>query len=102
MTTNPEPPEGGIPPELRFLKALVIGLTSVMIIGFLIIVATLVIRLTGDPVRAPDIVTLPDGAAAIAYTEGPDWVAVVTDQNQILIFNRATGTLRQTVEIEQE
>ena len=95
-------PAEGLPPELRFLKALVIGLTSVMIIGFLIIVALLVVRLTADPLPLPDLVTLPEGASATAYTEGPDWVAVVTDQNEILIFNRTTGALRQTIAVETE
>jgi hypothetical protein len=42
---------------------------------------------------------LPDGATATAFTQGSDWYAIVTDTNQILIYDRLTGALRQTVVI---
>ena len=75
-------------------------LTLVMIAGFVVLIAALVIRLNAAPVPlAPEALALPDGVRAVAYTEGTDWVAVVTDADAILIYDRATGALRQRIEI---
>jgi hypothetical protein len=102
MTDPSEPvPE---PANLRFLRRLVTTLTAVMIVGLLVIVALLVIRFSSDRAPAaaplPDGITLPDGNTAAAVTYGSDWYAVVTTDDRILIFDRATGALRQTVMIE--
>ena len=70
-----------------------------MIVGFLVLIAALVIRLNADPLPLPDRITLPDGVNARAFTQGVDWFGVVTDADTILIFDRATSQLRQTVEI---
>lgn len=77
-------------------------LTAVMIVGLVTIVALLVIRLQApapDALPLPDMVELPEGARALAFTQGRDWYAVVTDDDEILVFDRATGTLRQRVAI---
>ena len=37
---------------------------------------------------------------AVTFTQGPDWYAVVTQEDVILIFDRMTGELRQRVAIE--
>jgi hypothetical protein len=42
---------------------------------------------------------LPDGKSAMAVTQGTDWFAVVTTDDEILIFDRITGQLRQSVTI---
>ena len=81
------------------LKRLVTTLTVVMILGFLVLIAALVIRLNADPLPLPDRISLPEGVTATAFTQGTDWFAVVTDDNSILIYDRSTGSLRQTVEI---
>lgn len=81
------------------LKRLVTTLTVVMILGFLVLIAALVIRLNADPLPMPDRISLPDGANAMAFTQGTSWFAVVTDADTILIYDLATGTLRQTVQI---
>lgn len=95
-----EPPE---PANLRLLRRLVTVLTATMIAGFLILIALLVIRLpdiTADRhLPLPDAITLPDGTQAAAFTQGPDWYAVVTTDDRILIYDRATGVLRQSVAI---
>jgi uncharacterized protein DUF6476 len=90
------------PANLRFLRRLVTVLTAIMIFGVLTVIALLVIRLNGDPapIALPDQVTLPDGASASAFTVGSDWFAVVTDNNEILIYDQVTGTLRQTIKID--
>jgi hypothetical protein len=94
-------PEGYEPKNLRFLRRLVTLLTATMIVGFLTVIVLLVIRL-GQPGAPPlpDRITLPGGATATAFTQGPDWYAVVTDTNEILIFDPASGDLRQRIEIE--
>lgn len=77
-------------------------LTAVMILGVVAIVALLVIRLQAPGPAAlplPETIVLPEGAAARAFTQGSDWYAVVTDRDEILVFDRATGALRQRVAI---
>lgn len=75
-----------------------------MIIGLLVIVGLLVTRFWGEGAETlpplPESLALPDGAKATAFTQGPDWYAVVTDDNRILIFDRATGELRQSVDLK--
>ena len=90
------------PANLRFLRRLVTVLTVIMIAGVVTVVALLVIRLNADPapIPLPDQVTLPDGTTATAFTVGSDWFAVVTEADDILIFDQVTGTLRQTITLE--
>ncbi len=97
--------EGQAPDEgmLRYLKILVTVLTVTMILGFLTIVALFVMRFSAmGQVELPDAISLPDGATATAFTRGDDWFAVVTDQNEILIYSKVTGNLRQRITIEPE
>jgi uncharacterized protein DUF6476 len=91
------------PANLRFLRILVTVLTASMIIGVVTIIALLVIRLQGEPSTTPlpAEITLPNGSKATAFTQGGDWYAVVTTDNEILIFNRDDGSLRQRIEIKQ-
>ena len=100
MGPEPEGEDPGFPPELRYLRLLVSALTGIMILGFVILIVALVIRLNADPVPLPDRITLPEGVSATAFTQGEDWFAVVTSGDEILIYDRATGTLRQTIRIE--
>lgn len=102
MTQAPDENETVLPPSLRVLKGLVIALTATMIVGVIVVVALLVIRFPspGAGLTAlPASITLPAGAAARAFTAGPDWYAVVTDDDRILIFDAASGALRQSVAI---
>lgn len=71
-----------------------------MIAGVLLIIALIVIRFYDLPPPLPDAISLPDGARALSFTHGPDWYAVVTDDGRILIYDRVTGGLRQTVILE--
>ena len=91
------PPE---PTNLRFLRILVTVLTAVMIGGLVVLIAVLVTRLKPTALVLPDSITLPDGAEAQSFTIGSDWFAVVTTDNRILILDRDTGAVRQTVQIE--
>lgn len=91
-----------LPPSLRFLKWLVIVLTLTMIGGVITVVGLLVTRMPQAFVAAapqvPENLVLPDGAEAAAVTFGKGWVAVVTEDDRILIFDR-DGALRQEVRI---
>jgi hypothetical protein len=89
-----------LPPSLRLLRTLVFVLTIVMILGFVVLIGAFVIRLNANPLTLPDAIDLPEGARATAFTQGGDWYAVVTDDNRILIFDRASGALRQTVTLD--
>ena len=88
------------PANLRFLRRMVTVLTTVMIFGVVIVLGLLVTRLGRDTPVLPSELALPDGATATAFTQAADWYAVVTDDNRILIFDRMTGALRQTVDVE--
>jgi len=104
MNDLPEP--SGEPANLRFLRIMVTILTASMIAGVLTIIILIVIRVPNmirtvpDPVPLPATITLPDGSTAATFTQGPDWYAVVTTSNEILIFNRADSSLRQRVQIQ--
>ena len=94
-----DPPE---PRSLRLLRRLVTVLTATMIAGMVALVALLWLR-TGTPAPTlPEEIRLPEGASARAVTWGTGWYAVVTDDDEILIFDRADGTLRQRVAIASE
>ena len=81
-------------------------LTITMIAGMLLITALFVIRFSGDRVPTaaqmalPSAITLPDGTLVTAFTQAPSWYAVVTASDEILIFDRATGALRQILVIK--
>jgi len=95
---NASHPEG-LTPNLRFLKWLVVLLTITMIAGFITVVAVLVTRMQQGFVSAPALpasLSLPKGSKPRAVTMGQGWIAVVTDQDRILIFN-PDGTQRQEV-----
>lgn len=96
------------PRRLRQLRWLVNALTITLIAGFIVIVATLVIRLgAAPPVPVlpvlPASVTLPDGETARAVTFGSGWVAVVTMDatgvERIHVWDTAGGRARATMEI---
>ncbi len=79
---------------------MIAGLVTIIVL--IVIRVPNVIRTVEDPVPLPEIITLPDGSEASTFTQGPDWFAVVTKENQILIFNRDDGSLRQTLQIKDQ
>ncbi|WP_232272111.1 DUF6476 family protein [Thiosulfatihalobacter marinus] len=97
MDQSPEPAE---PANLKLLRLLVTGLTAVMILGLVVVVALLVIRFRDSGPVLPEEISLPDGAGAVAVTAAPGWFAVVTDDNRILIYDRITGALRQEIAVK--
>ena len=79
---------------------MVMTLLGVMIAGFIVLVILFVTRFGAAPPPLPDSVSLPEGETARAVTLGPDWIAIVTESDTILIFDRASGEMRQRVEID--
>lgn len=88
-----------LPASLRWLKTLVIVLTTVMIVGIVLLVGTMIVKLNTTTPTLPDAITLPNGTKATAFTQGDTWYAVVTTGDEILIFDRTTGALRQRVQV---
>ena len=86
---------------VKYLRWLVTILTATMVLGFIVIVVLFVIRFSDafGP-ELPDVITLPDGSEPLAFTQGSDWYAVVTQGDRILIYDRDTGELRQEITIE--
>lgn len=72
-----------------------------MIVGVITVVGLLVTRMPGASTEPllPSEIKLQDGATAMAVTMHADWIAVVTADNRILIFNH-DGTLRQEVAVK--
>lgn len=95
-----DPSDDALPPHLRRLGRLVTTLMVVMIAGFAVLIAALVLRLNAQGPDLPDAVDLPEGAEARAFTQGSDWYAVVTADDRILVYDRLTGRLRQTLRVE--
>ncbi len=89
----------GLPPDLRFLKALVTILTGVMIVGVIAIVALLVTRLPGGGVTLPEQLILPVGTEVVAVTQAPSYWLVTTADDRVLIF-APDGTFRRELALE--
>ncbi len=85
---------------MRYLKWLVTTLTVTMIVGLVVLIALVVMRFNASkPLALPAEITLPDGTTPTAFTRGSDWLAVVTTDDRILIYDLDGTTLRQEIEI---
>ncbi|TNC48039.1 hypothetical protein FHG66_15435 [Rubellimicrobium rubrum] len=93
-------PSAPLPPGLRALQRLVMALMVVMILGFLVLIGALVMRLNATSPPLPDQLDLPEGVTATAFTQGDGWFAVVTQDGRILIYDRLTSRLKQTIELQ--
>jgi len=85
---------------VRYLKWLVTTLTVTMIAGLIILIALVVMRFNAQAtVDFPDGLALPEGVSAAAVTRGSDWIAVVTTDDRILIYETDGQTLRQEITV---
>lgn len=83
---------------LRWLRVLVTSLAAVMGIGVLVIAALLWLRLSEAPLpELPPEIALPEGARATAVTFARDWIVVVTEAGEVLLYDRQ-GRLRDRVQ----
>ncbi|MBY6091830.1 DUF6476 family protein [Maritimibacter alkaliphilus] len=107
MEDNPQQQEMNEPANLRFLRRLVTALTGTMIVGLIILIALIVIRFWSTPPAGPalpvlpEAISLPEGATAQAVTFGAGWVAVVTDDQQILVYDATSGALRGSLDLTE-
>lgn len=87
-----------LPPSVRLLQWLVIGLTASLMLGVITFVTVVVIRFRAPaPAVWPEALALPEGTDPLSVAQGRDWIGVVTRDDRILIYDRASGALRQTV-----
>lgn len=76
-----------------------------MILGLLTIIVLIVITLTrvSPGAALPGNVTIPAGESTLSFTQGSDWIALVTKDGQgserIRILDSATGKERQTIDV---
>ena len=103
MDDNTKAPldEFELPPSLKLLRHLVTALTVVMIVGVVVIIGLLVTRLNQTGPTLPQSISLPDGTTPVAFTQTANWYAVVTSDDQILIFD-LNGERIQTVEVHAQ
>ncbi|MCE2524263.1 MAG: hypothetical protein J4F49_13780 [Rhodobacteraceae bacterium] len=91
------------PPTVRWLKIMVTALTVTTIAGFTTIVVLFVIKFrefSAPPIlELPGSISLPGGSSAVAFTQGLTWFAVVTKNDEILIFDRNGGELIRRIDI---
>lgn len=93
-------PEPRLPPSLRLLKWLVMGLTLTMIFGVITVVWLLVTRMPDySAAHFPEKLALPEGTKAEAITRGRGWTGVVTTDGRLLIFG-TDGALRQEIAVD--
>lgn len=78
-------------------------LTAVMILAVITITGVFVTRLPilSAPPALPPNLRLPEGDRAQAVTLGTGWIAVVTEDQRLLIFGE-DGTLRQELQMETD
>ena len=91
---------------LKWLKILVVVLSCTFIAGFILVCVLFVIRFSdfGRPPPAmalPAEIELPSGVTATAFTQGTDWYAVVTEADEILIFDVDTGRLKRRIRLTE-
>ena len=79
-------------------------LTIIMIVGFSIIVSLFILKfrdLSQSRLSLPESIDMPNGAAPLAFTVGPDWYAIVASDDEILVFDRANGRIIQRIPISR-
>ena len=83
---------------LRWLRILVTSRAVVMGVGVLAIAGLLWLRLSEAPLpELPEQIALPEGAAPAAVTFARDWVVVVTETGEVLLYDRQ-GRLKDRVQ----
>lgn len=80
--------------DYRFLKAIVLAMGVVLMVGFAVIVATLLKRSSVKPASAANTLTLPEGGHVVETAVGPNSIVlrVQSDAGEsLLILDARTG-----------
>ena len=94
------PDTGAIDGTVRFLKILVTTLTATTIIGLIVVITVIVMRFQQESaLPLPENITLPEGVSATAITRGAGWLAIVTNDDRILIMGLDGKTVYQDITI---
>jgi hypothetical protein len=88
-------------PGLIALKWLVIALTATMTVGIVVLVILFWMRLPEPLPPLPESIAMPEGETATAFTRGRGFLAVVTADDEILVFDPSGRTLRQRIALEK-
>ena len=101
MDKDDQPPNANIqlPRNLRFLQRLVTLLTVSMILGILTIATLLAFKLRSENINFPQTLTLPDGTKPIAFTQTKDLYSIISETNEILIYEN-DGTLIKSITVQ--
>ncbi|MDP5368472.1 MAG: DUF6476 family protein [Paracoccaceae bacterium] len=95
------PTPEGLPPSLKILKGLVIGLTLTMIIAVITVVWLLVTRMPSALAQRslilPQNIALPLGEKAQSFTLGPNYLTVITQSGALLVFSLDGTKLLKTI-----
>ncbi|MCR8725310.1 DUF6476 family protein [Frigidibacter sp. ROC022] len=92
--------------NLRLLRWLVTLLTTVMIVGIVVIIGLMIWRLNQGPGPTPRLlpesIALPEGVKARAVTLGEGFVLVLTEGDEVLVYDAESGKLRQRARLTDE
>ena len=84
-----------VAPTIKFLKLLVTVLAGVMIIGFVIIVSLFILNFRTSNIPMPTKIELPSSVTPVAYTQTKNWYAIITDQDEIFIYDNAGNQIQK-------
>ncbi len=84
-----------VAPTIKFLKLLVTVLAGVMIIGFVIIVSLFILNFRTSSIPMPAKIELPSSVSPVAYTQTKNWYAIITDQDEIFIYDKAGNQIQK-------
>jgi len=75
-----------------------------MICGIITIVIAVVIKMPNYSnqvsIQLPEEITLPEKAKVVAFSVGSKWYFIVTENDEILIYDRYTNILNQIIKIK--
>ncbi|TRD21594.1 DUF6476 family protein [Palleronia caenipelagi] len=85
---------------LILLKWLVIALTATMLVSIVTLVWLFIDRLPRPMPELPMALDLPEDVSVQAFTQARDFIAVVTTDGEILIYDPKGQTLRQRINVQ--
>ena len=92
------------PKNLKLLRILVTVLTITMIVGIITLVFLIVIKVQSlnnfVSIDIPKEIILPKNTIIRSFTAGTNWHAIVTESDEILIYDSLTNKLLRAIQIK--